>query len=1058
MIKTRWCNDSGYRVLVWVLGLGLCVSLLLKATALVAGPAPQESPAQTKFDRPDLVVDNIFLDEKGNIAFRLRNAGKVVIAAPLFVKIRVRVSIEQQNHDFELGKTAALSPSAQTSPVIDPGGLLRNPKGTILYHTRLPLTTAARVTVFVDFTQQMAERDEKNNRLTKTLTPPGSAPEGKPKVSLTPHPPLDARLRPRIPGTLLTLSVTPESRSFGPKGGTGSIGITAAGPIPWSAESQVTWISVTEGSSGTGSGMTTYVVAANPDPSSRSGRIMIAGLTVTISQSGAELRPDLLAENVDVENRFPFSMRVTVRNDGNGDVNMPFEVEYHTRPDPNGEWKYFGSQTARPLKAGEATNLDFQRNITITMVDMKEGRLRIGENEIKAVADIQNAITNDADPGNNVYQGKFDWRPTLADLQVTSMNLQYSDDYLGETLCALTVRIANRGNDYPVNDAQNLPLSSFTALVVEGQSQETGFRFAEGQKFLDNKNYALAPDSSMELMQQLRLPTEKLDGNFLWRAEFDPERHFADSDRQNNIMTKQIAIPKRAVSISSFSPDLGVTGPNPINAHIIINTPYLLQKGNVKAFFNNQELKIWNTTHAGTGIYDLGVSWQGEPAEGLFTVTANGVSAVSTKTFRVFGPPTLASLEPLPARPGGELIIRGTNFLPSDALKSSNGMAGTTVVIFPGNIWVDRYQLINENEIRVTVPDNAVSGDLEVNMGFNRAQRHLLIMPTLRFIPNQAVPGSEVGAYAKGLRPVEQGAEISFNGVKGIIQRVIDGPEPEMVIRVPPDAPSGDKIRITTADGIDEERSGLFRVVSPEVESIAPESALPGAWVTLKGKDLDLATGVAIYPLILGSRYNLDPVAIEKQSPEELVIRLPTLEKFLARIQNFLERYSSTICKMKAPPEAYMGGPASFSLGFQSLPVQWMDVQGIPFSLLNPAEATPRSDARIAKISSWAPQEAALGEELTLYGEDLDATCQVMMQAGFSDNAVFDCPVIAISGSSKMTIRLPSAEEIRRQITYITPEGMKGPISILLRYVKNIRKIVLDDNLAWTEPVSVSLK
>jgi hypothetical protein len=55
-----------------------------------------------------------------------------------------------------------------------------------------------------------------------------------------------------------------------------------SGACNWTAVSNVSWITITSGASGTGSGTVTYSVASTT--SSRTGTMTIAGLTFTVKQ------------------------------------------------------------------------------------------------------------------------------------------------------------------------------------------------------------------------------------------------------------------------------------------------------------------------------------------------------------------------------------------------------------------------------------------------------------------------------------------------------------------------------------------------------------------------------------------------------------------------------------------------------------------------------------------------------------------------------------------------------------------------------------------------------
>src|SRR5207244_12310858 len=78
----------------------------------------------------------------------------------------------------------------------------------------------------------------------------------------------------------------PPSAPYGTSGGTGSVTVTAPAGCAWTAGSNVSFVTITSGSSGNGNGSVAYSVAANSG-AARSGSMTIAGQTVTISQSGA---------------------------------------------------------------------------------------------------------------------------------------------------------------------------------------------------------------------------------------------------------------------------------------------------------------------------------------------------------------------------------------------------------------------------------------------------------------------------------------------------------------------------------------------------------------------------------------------------------------------------------------------------------------------------------------------------------------------------------------------------------------------------------------------------
>ena len=80
-----------------------------------------------------------------------------------------------------------------------------------------------------------------------------------------------------------TFTILPMSQSFGVAGGNGVVDVTTAAGCPWTATSQVTWISIRSGESGTGNGSVVYTVSPLV-LGKRSGSMTIAGRTFTVSQ------------------------------------------------------------------------------------------------------------------------------------------------------------------------------------------------------------------------------------------------------------------------------------------------------------------------------------------------------------------------------------------------------------------------------------------------------------------------------------------------------------------------------------------------------------------------------------------------------------------------------------------------------------------------------------------------------------------------------------------------------------------------------------------------------
>jgi PKD repeat protein len=80
--------------------------------------------------------------------------------------------------------------------------------------------------------------------------------------------------------------ISPTSRSHPSESETGTISVNSATGCAWTASTSTGWIHITSGSSGSGNGTVVYRVDANSSTSQRSGTILAAGRTFTVTQSG----------------------------------------------------------------------------------------------------------------------------------------------------------------------------------------------------------------------------------------------------------------------------------------------------------------------------------------------------------------------------------------------------------------------------------------------------------------------------------------------------------------------------------------------------------------------------------------------------------------------------------------------------------------------------------------------------------------------------------------------------------------------------------------------------
>ena len=82
-----------------------------------------------------------------------------------------------------------------------------------------------------------------------------------------------------------TFAIGANSYSPGPSGGATTIPVSAAAGCPWTAISNVPWITVPQGAAGSGAGAARLVVESTSGPP-RTGTVLVAGQTVTVTQGG----------------------------------------------------------------------------------------------------------------------------------------------------------------------------------------------------------------------------------------------------------------------------------------------------------------------------------------------------------------------------------------------------------------------------------------------------------------------------------------------------------------------------------------------------------------------------------------------------------------------------------------------------------------------------------------------------------------------------------------------------------------------------------------------------
>jgi hypothetical protein len=89
------------------------------------------------------------------------------------------------------------------------------------------------------------------------------------------------------PTPVCSITIDPASRTFDSNGGPATVAVNAtASSCTWATTTDAAWITISAGTSGTGSGTVEYRVAANTATDSRNGTLKIGDQTHNVTQSG----------------------------------------------------------------------------------------------------------------------------------------------------------------------------------------------------------------------------------------------------------------------------------------------------------------------------------------------------------------------------------------------------------------------------------------------------------------------------------------------------------------------------------------------------------------------------------------------------------------------------------------------------------------------------------------------------------------------------------------------------------------------------------------------------
>ncbi len=123
---------------------------------------PGAKAANPRASLPDLVVKALWLNPEKKVVVLVKNEGAQGLTGDVYArKGKAAVSLMLKRNGQGWG--------GATLPGIDPGRHLMNPKACVVYTSNLTITQLTRVTATIDPARQLAERNRRNNSLTREL-------------------------------------------------------------------------------------------------------------------------------------------------------------------------------------------------------------------------------------------------------------------------------------------------------------------------------------------------------------------------------------------------------------------------------------------------------------------------------------------------------------------------------------------------------------------------------------------------------------------------------------------------------------------------------------------------------------------------------------------------------------------------------------------------------------------------------------------------------------------------------------------------------------------------
>ncbi len=376
----------------------------------------------------------------------------------------------------------------------------------------------------------------------------------------------------------------------------------------------------------------------------------------------------------------------------------------------------------------------------------------------------------------------------------------------------------------------------------------------------------------------------------------------------------------------------------------------------------------------------------------FFVVGPNGRARSATR-FSLDLPPRIRRIAPTYGRAGQRVNIFGRNFRPGDQVT----LSGLTLPI----------EQLRDQRITVIVPRGARSGPLVVARGATRAMSptpfELVRRPRIREIqPRFAQPGEEVAIRGIALTP---DVKVSYGAQPMRITRR-EGNR-TLFVRIPLRA-TNQRFTVRTRGGTARSRLRFQVHRYPTIRAAAPSRGLPGARITLRGRQLRNATGI-----YLGNT----KLAIIRRVRDRMIVVVPdTAQSGTISVESYGRRqptrFQFTVLQYPAitgfsPQVAYPGTQVTVTgMNFTSttqvflgkrpvtivrrlLPGQIVvqvpaSVRGSRFFWAADHGTKVRSQTLFKVISpaslrGFSPARAKAGSHLTLTGTDLNRVVEVLV-------------------------------------------------------------------------------